>query len=283
MSNKKKLLILVVPLLLLLGGCSQVSVENGGLWNFMVISLAKSMVFFGNIFGDNLGWGIITMTLIVRLVLAPLYGSQIKSSAKMKEIQPKINKLNQKYEGKKDSETQRKKSMEQQAIYKEAGVNPLAGCLPLLIQFPLLIAFYQAIEYLVPPQATIDQAVANGQEAIYGLVELGHENMSTLFFGIELNERVIIFAFLAGFTTWLATYVTSLGQDDDAPGAGMMKGMMFAMPIMIFFFGLSFPGALSIYWVVGNLVSIAQTLFYNRSVLQTLRQKKNILSSNNKK
>lgn len=280
MNKKIKLLILIIPLVLVLTGCTQVSTESSGIWNFLVISLAKMIVFFANIFGNSLGWGIIIMTLIIRLIMFPLYGNQIKSSDRMRAIQPKINKLNQKYEGKKDSDSQRKKAMEQQAIYKESGINPLAGCLPLLVQFPLIIAFYQAIEYLVPPQATIDQLEKSGQTVIIGLQQLGAQDLSTVIFGFELGESVIIFALIAAITTYFTSYVSMIGQDTNSPGMGAMRGMMYVMPIMIFIFGLKLPGALSIYWVVGNIFAIAQTLYLKRSTIQTERQKKKLLKEN---
>ncbi len=279
MSNKKKLIILLIPLLLILSGCGQVSVEYSGIWNFMVLLLARGIVFFGELFGNNLGWGIILMTLAIRLLLVPLYGAQIKSSEKMKAVQPKIQEINKKYEGKKTPDAQQKKSLEIQALYKENSINPLAGCLPALIQLPLLIAFYQAIQYLVPTPQVIEQLEASGEKVIYGLTELNAgkgEVFTTDFFGIALDERVIIFAFLAAASTFLSTYLSTIGQDESAPGSGMVKSMLYVMPLMIFMFGLSMPGAISIYWIVGNVVSILQTAFFKRSEIQTHRQRKKI-------
>lgn len=266
----------MIPLILFLSGCGQASTESSGIWNFLVISLAKMIVFFSHLFGNSLGWGIIAMTVIVRLLIFPLYGKQIKSSEAMKDLQPKVNKINEKYANKKDSESQRKKAMEQQALYQEAGVNPLAGCLPILIQFPLIIAFYQAIAYLVPPQATIDQLEKAGKTVVVGINQLGATDLNTVFLGFELGERVILFALIAALTTYITSWASMLGQDADAPGAGVMKSMMYVMPIMIFMFGLSMPGALSIYWVVGNTFTIAQTLYFKRSSIQTERQQKKI-------
>lgn len=277
-SKQKRLILLVLPLMIFLTGCQQSSVESTGIWNMIVIFFAKGIVFFGNILGSNIGMGIIIMTLIVRIIMVPLYARQIKSQEEMKLLQPKITKLNKKYENKTTPEDKRKKGMEQQAIYKEAGINPLAGCLPLLLQMPLLFAFYASLSYLIPSQAVIDGMKANGQEVIYGLKELGVPNMSTDLFGINLTEPVIIFALFAGITTYLTTYLSQLGTDNENnPGAGAIKMMMYFMPIMIFVIGLRLPGALSIYWCVGNLVSIAQTLYYRRSHIQTARQKKKII------
>lgn len=270
MSSRSRLIALMVPLTIFLTGCQQTSVDSTGLWNWLVIIFAKGIVFLGSSFGNNLGVGIIMMTLIIRLVMVPLYAKQIKSQEEMKTLQPKIKKINDKYKDKKDRESQMKKQQEQQALYKDAGINPLAGCLPLLLQMPLLFAFYDSLSYLMPSQAMID----SGNKVIYGLKELGAPNMSTDLFGIDLNNPVVIFALFAGVTTYLTTYLSQLGTDNtDNPGAGAIKMLMYVMPVMIFVIGLSLPGALSIYWCVGNLVSIGQTVYYRRSHIQTARQK----------
>ncbi len=274
-SSKLKLILLMVPLTLLLSGCGgQISVESSGIWNTIVIWFAQFIVWLGTVFGSSIGMGVILATLIVRGIMIPLYGKSNKSQEQMRQIQPKINALNKKYEGKKDQDSQRKKAMEQQALYKDAGINPLAGCLPLLLQLPILFAFYDAIQYLVPADATIKALEAQGDKVIYGLEQLGATGLSTTLFGLDLNNPVIIFAFLSAATTFLATKVSMIGQDADAPGTGMMKGMLFAMPAMIFVFGMTLPGALSIYWLIGNLVTIAQTLYFKKHHIQNARQQK---------
>ncbi len=274
-NSKLKLILLMVPLMLLLSGCGgQNSVEYNGLWNTVVIWFAQFIVWLGTVFGSSLGMGVILATLVLRGIMVPLYAKSNKSQEQMKEIQPKINALNKKYAGKKDQDSQRKKAMEQQALYKEAGINPLAGCLPLLLQLPILFAFYDAIQYLVPADATIKALEAQGQTVVFGLQELGATSLNATLFGFDLNNPVIVFAVLSAATTFLATKVSMIGQDTDAPGSGMMKGMLYVMPAMIFVFGLTLPGALSIYWLIGNLVTIAQTLYFKKHHLQNARQQK---------
>jgi YidC/Oxa1 family membrane protein insertase len=99
----------------------------------------------------NFGVSIIILTLLIRIVLLPLGIKQIKSMGAMQAIQPKVKELQKKYKGNKQ-----KAQEETMKLYKEAGVNPLGGCLPLLLQFPILIAMYAVIR---PPQllpATVD-------------------------------------------------------------------------------------------------------------------------------
>ena len=88
----------------------------------------------------NYGLSIIVLTIVIKVVLLPLGVKQIKSMQAMQSIQPKVKELQKKYKGNKA-----KIQEETMKLYKEAGVNPLGGCLPLLLQFPILIAMYAVI------------------------------------------------------------------------------------------------------------------------------------------
>ena len=104
----------------------------------------------------NYGLSIIILTLVIRLLLLPLGIKQIKSMQHMQAIQPKLKELQKKYKGNKQ-----KIQEEQMRLYKEAGVNPLGGCLPLLLQFPILIAMYSVLRAPVP-NADYDSNAAPG-------------------------------------------------------------------------------------------------------------------------
>ena len=157
---------------------------------------------------------------------------QIKSSKKMQEIQPKLKELQAKYASK-DAETQRKYQQEMMALMQTSGVNPLAGCLPILVQMPILIGFYHAISRM-----------NNTPE----LFDLGN------FLGIHLADKSPLLAILAGLLQFIVIFT---GPSNDNP---QMKIMMYIMPLMIIGFGLALPAALSLYWVVGNIVSVCQNL-----------------------
>jgi YidC/Oxa1 family membrane protein insertase len=104
----------------------------------------------------NYGLSIIILTLVIKLLLLPLGIKQIKSMQHMQAIQPKLKELQKKHKGNKQ-----KIQEEQMRLYKEAGVNPLGGCLPLLLQFPILIAMYSVLRAPVP-NADFDPAAAPG-------------------------------------------------------------------------------------------------------------------------
>ncbi len=265
MKKQYRFLLLMIPLVIVLSGCSTpmpITTDPSGIWDWSVYLLAQLIVQLGHLFGDNVGWGLVFATLIVRVAMIPLYRKQIKSTEAMNKIQPELKKIQNKYKNtpKSDKEAQMRQQQEMTALYQRHGVNPLAGCLPLLIQMPILFAFYDAIQGLLINGAYVDQVPE------IGLLNLTNGvGMSTQFLGFELADRVILFAFLAAFTTWAATKLSMLGTETPEGTAGdISKSMLTVMPVLIFFMGWQFPGALSIYWLVGNLITILQTTYFKR-------------------
>ena len=235
MKRRHWIILSLVSVLLLLSGCTEfdqpISSESEGFWNEFIVWPLVSVIQY---FAENLGTyalGIIVVTIIIRLVILPLTIKQVKSSKKMQEIQPKMKELQQKYASK-DAVTQQKYQQEMMALMQGSGVNPLAGCLPVLIQMPILIGFYHAINRM---NATPE-------------IDLG------TFLTLPLAEPSVIFALLAGLGQF-AVLMTGPAMDNP-----QMKMMMYIMPFMIIGFGIFLPAALSLYWVVGNIVSIIQNL-----------------------
>lgn len=225
----------LVSVALLLTGCSEfnepISSESEGFWNeFIVWPLVSVIKYFTDLLGSY-GLGIIAVTIIIRLAILPLTIKQVKSSKKMQEIQPKMKELQQKYASK-DAVTQQKYQQEVMELMKNSGANPMAGCIPVFIQMPILIGFYHAISRM---NAT-------------PTIDLG------TFLVFPLGEQSIVLAVLAGLIQFV---VLMTGPAIDNP---QMKIMMYIMPIMIISFGIMMPAALSLYWVVGNIISVIQNL-----------------------
>lgn len=238
--NKKLWVVLTIMATVLLAGCREfnqpISSESDGFWNeFIVYPLVSVIDYFAQLLGSY-GLGIIAVTIIIRLCILPLTVKQIKSSKKMQEIQPKLKELQAKYASK-DAETQQKYQQEMMALMQTAGVNPLAGCLPILIQMPVLIGFYHAISRM------------NATPEVY---DLGN------FIGVHLADKSIVLAILAGLIQFV---VIMTGPAIDNP---QMKIMMYIMPLMIIGFGMVLPAALSLYWVVGNIISVLQNLVIHK-------------------
>jgi len=235
--NKRLLIVLMLVLVtLVLSGCTQynqpIYEDNSGFWNeFIVWPLVSFITMFKELLGTY-GLGIVMVTIVIRLAILPLMIKQTKSAKKMQEIQPDLKKLKEKYSSK-DAQTQQKYQQEMMAMFKERGVNPAAGCLPVIIQMPILIGFYHAISRMnVTPE-----------------INLGS------FLWFALAEPSIILAILAGLMQYV---VLRTGPAMDNP---QMKVMMYMMPFMIVGFGIFLPSALTLYWVIGNIISFIQNMF----------------------
>jgi YidC/Oxa1 family membrane protein insertase len=199
--------------------------------------LGKLLLFLYHLIG-NYGFSIIVFTLIIKLILLPLTLNQLKQTKKVTELQPKIKELQNKY--KNDKETLNIKIME---LYKEHKVNPLGGCLPLLIQMPIIIGLFKVlrepVKYISNPEFL--QAV----------------NESFLWIPNLSQPDKLILPILAGLTTFFSMNSVNAGN---APNS-TVKTMNYIFPALVFWWGLSFPAGLTLYWVVSNLFQMAQQYF----------------------
>ena len=173
------------------------------------------------------GYAIILLTIIVKFLLYPLTVKQVKSMKAMQEIAPKMKKIQEKY---KDNPQVMQQKVA--AMYQEAGVNPLAGCLPLLVQMPILMGMFYSLYNLEYPSADAAQFL--------WLPSLSQA------------DPYYILPILNVLTTFYQTRQTS---DMSNP---QMKMMMLIMPLFIGFISINFPSGLVLYWVVMNICQILQ-------------------------
>lgn len=272
---KKKHILLIIPLLVLLSGCGTspdqlTGPDTTGFWETINKMFSYAIIYFGRLAGNNVIWGLVIMTLVVRIAMVPLYKAQIQSSSKMNKVQPEIKKVQEKYKGKKDKESQAKMASETQAIYSRHGINPLAGCLPSLIQLPLLFAFYGAIQNLLVYKVDGHTALA-----LFGAQDM---SQNFLIFG-DMATPSYVLAVLAAVTTYFSTELSTASTPEGA-GSDMMKTMKWMMPIMILMFGINLPGAMSLYWLIGNIIMIIQTSIYKREDIQKHRLRKKMEKKN---
>lgn len=238
MKKRIALILTLVGLLAVLSACSQVNepitAESTGIWNqYFVYPLSWLITYFAQLFGNSYGLAIIVVTIIIRLAILPLMIKQTQNSKAMQAIQPELKELQQKYASK-DPKTQQKLQQETMALFQKHGVNPLAGCFPLVIQMPILIGFYHAI---------------------MRTAEIANHNF--LWFDLGEKDPFFILPIIAGLTTFLQQKMMMHGMENNP----QMKMMLYIMPVMIVVFAVSFPAALSLYWVVGNIFMIVQTYF----------------------
>jgi len=242
---------LLLSVVLVLAGCSNLNVpitsHSTGFWDHYVIySFSKFILWLASLVGNSYGWAIVIFTLIVRVILLPLNWYQIKTTNKQMKIQPQMQALQKKYSDK-DNDTQQKLREETQKLYSEAGVNPVAGCLPLIIQLPVMFALYQAI---------------------YKTTQL--RDGSFLWMQLGKADPYYIMAILAAVFTFLSTYMSSYSQPTQN---ATTKIMTWVMPIFTFVPALTFPAAITIYWVVTNAFQVLQTLAFQNPFKYRREQK----------
>ena len=231
------------------------------MFNFIAYPLANLLLLLYNFLGHNTVIAIAVLTILIRLLILPLTLSQQRSARKMQELQPRLEKLQRKY--KKDKE---RLAQEQMKLYKEAGINPMGGCLPLLIQLPIMFGLYQAIMYCVPSTPLqlflFSQHIYKWLPGVEGLVPL-----QSTFLGMDLGLPpntaqwwsyllpILVFA-----TSWLQQKLLSppITGDEQSQAAIMNQQMQIMMPLMFGLISLQFATGLSIYFIISNLIGIAQ-------------------------
>lgn len=198
---------------------------------------------FAGWFGGSFGLALIAITVLVRLALMPIMINQFKKQqimrAKLAAMQPELDAIKGKYAGSKEQDARGKLSEETMAVYGKHGYNPLAiGCLPMLLQLPVLSGLYYAIR---------------------SNPELAHHN----FLWFQLGSSDLVLPFLAAAVYLLQAVIARAAQ----PPANAQQGMgwiVYLSPVMMGIFSFTAPAALPLYWCVGGLIMIAQTLLAKR-------------------
>jgi YidC/Oxa1 family membrane protein insertase len=236
--------------------------------------------FFGK-FINNFGIIILLMTIVIKIIISPLTYKSYMSSAKMRVLKPEIDALNARIPADKAMERQ-KATMD---LYSKMGVSPMSGCLPMLLQMPLLIAMFSffpaAIElrqesFLWAKDLSSYDAILSWQ----GNIPL----LSSIF-----NNHISLFAVLMTITSIFSTKIMSNTTTvSDQPGAGMMKWMMYIMPVFFFFMFNSYASGLTYYYFLSSLFAVLQTAAIRATIndeklLAELREKSKVRAKNPKK
>lgn len=217
------------------------------------------LVFLYNIIpGHDLGVAIILLTIVIKLILHPLSLKSLKSQKELQDIQPKIDAL--KEEHKDNKEALAKATMD---LYKEHKINPFSSCLPLLIQLPFLLAVYQVFR----------DGLASRLDLVYSFV-YRPEMINAFSFGfIDLSKPNVILAVLAGVAqfwqakTMMAKQPKKVETNPKQPDISTMmsKQMLYLMPAVTIFIGVSLPGGLTLYWfVLTMLTALQQWLMFRK-------------------
>ncbi|MCO5786951.1 membrane protein insertase YidC [Pseudomonas sp. G11-1] len=210
----------------------ELTVDYGFLWFiaqplFWVLSLIHSMV-------GNWGWSIILLTVLIKLVFFPLSATSYRSMANMRRVAPKLQALREQF-----GDDRQKMSQGMMELYKKEKINPLGGCLPILVQMPVFIALYW----------TLMESVEMRQAPWIGWIT-----------DLSLKDPYFILPILMGVSMFIQQ------QLNPTPPDPMQAKVMKMLPIIFTFFFLWFPAGLVLYWVVNNILSIAQQWYITRQI-----------------
>ncbi len=235
---------------------------NLGWWDGFVNFVAKALVFFDKGLRSiglpfAFGFAIILFTVVVRLATFPLNMQQIKSSKAMAALQPQLKVLQDKYKNDRES-----LAREQMALYKEAGVNPLGGCLPMLVQMPIWFALYRALIQLshegllnegflwIPSLSGPVSSWGGGLEWLWPLPPAVGWPHAIAY--------LIMPVLLVVSQVYMQNLMTPPSTD---PQQAQMQSIMKFMPLMFGYFALIVPSGLTLYWFTSNILGVAQHYF----------------------
>ena len=189
---------------------------------FFVLNLIHGVV-------GNWGWAIILLTLLIKLAFYPLSAASYRSMGKMKKLQPRMATLKERYK-----DDRQKFQMEMMALYKKEKVNPAGGCLPILIQIPVFIALYYVL---------------------LESVEMRHAPFALWWVDLSAKDPYYVLPILMGVSMYLMQKLNPAPMDE------IQKKVMMIMPFALTFLFMTFPQGLVLYWVVNNILTMAQQWF----------------------
>ena len=233
---------------------------SSGIWRPLEVLLKWLLQFFYKLI-PNWGVSIILVTILIKLVFFPLTKKSSESTQQMQKMQPKIQELQAKYKGK-----PQKLNEEMAKLYKEAGYNPLSGCLPLLIQLPILFAMYRLF---------------NNYFEFRGAMFIPHWIPD-----LSVGDSILQFPSPIPFLGWTdlrilpIVYVISqmvFGKITQTPTSDQqqnstMKIMLYGMPLFFFFMFYNAPSGLLLYWTCTNFLMLVQQMI----IKAMMKQKKEV-------
>ena len=217
--------------------------------------LFNSLVFlYKYVAFEDLGVAIILLTLVIRIILYPLFYKSFKNQTIMQKIQPEIQRIQHDHKG--DKEKQAHALME---LYKHHKVNPFSGFLLILVQLPILIVLYQVFL-----KGLSQESFTNLYSFISAPTVVNHSFLGL----IDLGSRSILIVVLAAVLQYLQGRLSLPKQapNQDSAAARMGRSMIYIGPIMTILILTSLPSAIGLYWLATSAFSIGQQLIINKSL-----------------
>lgn len=234
----------------------------------------------------NFGWAIVAVTVLMRLVLFPLIWPSLKSAKRIREVQPKLDKLKEKYSG--DKQGLAKAQME---LYKIEGINPLSGCLPQILQIVVLLLFFSAFNLVsgfsgnkgsldqintqLIPSFKISEGFNFNVDFLGSNLSLTPAKSFSKGFGIDLIMSLVLLIGSGGLQYLAAKMMMpnvkidekivqkTKDKEDDMMSA-MRTQSLYMMPAMTIFIGWNFALGLLLYWFTTSLLTVGQQVLVNR-------------------
>ena len=216
-----------------------------GWFGFIAIPLLHVLKLSHRLTG-NYGIDIILLTMIIKVLFIPLTKRSFESMRAMQKLQPQMMKIREKF--KDNSEAMNKEIME---LYRRHKVNPLGGCLPMLLQIPVFIGLYSALMNAVELRHAPFMLWINDLSA--------PDRLGTLQLPLVQHPGVPILTLLMGVSMFVQQWMTPSAADPQ------QQKIMMIMPVMFTFMFVNFPAGLVLYWLVNNVLTIAQQYYINRS------------------
>ncbi len=243
--------------------------------------LLNALIFLYKLLFNNLGLAIIALTVLIRAALSPIMTKQLKSTKKMQEVAPELEKLKVKFK-----DDKQKLMQAQMELYKKHGVNPASGCLPQIVQLVILISLYQAFNLVIKPDGL--EVVKKINESLYAFNQIPLDsalNLRFLYLNLSKPDLLKIpnFIGLPGVFVILATVFQFLSskmmtpvvkkeekmalktvEKTDDMAASMQKQMLYMFPLMTLVFGFTMPSGVMLYWFIFSFFSFIQQYFINQ-------------------
>ena len=204
-------------------------------------------------FVSNYGWVVLLLTIFIRLVTSPLTYSSYLSSAKMKVLKPELDEIKKKL-----GDDQQGFAMEQMKLFREAGVNPLGGCIPALLQIPIFFALYSFFNSNIS---------LRGQSFLWSQDLSSYDVIAKLPFNVPMGfgDHISLFTLTAVITSVLiSVYNMSMTPTQDNPA---LKYMPYIFPVMLLFIFNRLPSALTWYYTVSNIVTLILQLIIQKFII----------------
>ena len=250
---------------------------------WVMVRIHDVLVLIGMGKGPGAAWvlSIVGLTILMRLLIMPLFVRQIRASRGMQLMQPELKAIQDKYKGKKDQASRQRMQEEMMALYRKHGTNPFSSCFPILLQMPVFFALFRVLANL----QSVAEGTYAGHDSIGPLTAaLAEEVQKSTVFGASLSSSfmnasdsatkivTVVMIVMMSVTQWYTMAQLSTknmpesAKTSDNPMMRSQKIMMTVMPIFFAFTGIQFQIGVLVYWVTTNLWTMGQQFFTIRNM-----------------